>query len=42
MSHGGIQVIQQGVGVAVMGACALLLVAAGVAVTRLLPRPTPS
>ncbi len=42
MSHGGIQVIQQGVGVAVMGACALLLVAAGVAVTRLLPRPTSS
>ncbi len=42
VSHGGIQVIQQGVGVAVMGACALLLVGAGVAVTRLLPRPVSS
>ncbi len=42
MSHGGFQVIQQGVGVAVMAACALLLVVAGVAVTRVLPRPTSS
>jgi hypothetical protein len=42
MSHGGLQVIQQGVGVAAMGVCALLLVAAGVAVTRVLPRPASS
>ncbi len=42
MSHGGAQVLEQGVGVAAMSACAVLLLGAGVAVTRLLPRPTVS
>jgi hypothetical protein len=42
MSHGGIQVFQQGIGVMAMGVCAVLLLGAGVAVTRLLPRPTVS
>jgi len=42
MSHGGIQVFQQGIGVAAMAVCAVLLLGAGVAVTRLLPRPTVS
>jgi hypothetical protein len=42
VSHSGVQVIQQGLGPAwtqAMGVCAALLVAAGFAVTRLLPRP---
>ncbi len=42
MSHGGVQVFEQGIGVMAMGVCAVLLLGAGVAVTRLLPRPTTS
>jgi hypothetical protein len=45
MSHSGIQVFQQGLGAQwtqAMGVCAALLIAAGFAVTRLLPRPTVS
>lgn len=43
MSHSGVQVFQQGLGAEwtqAMGVCAALLIAAGVAVTRILPRPT--
>jgi hypothetical protein len=45
MSHSGVQVIEQGLGAQwtqAMGVCAALLIAAGFAVTRLLPRPTVS
>ena len=45
MSHSGVQVFQQGLGAEwtqAMGVCAALLIVAGVAVTRLLPRPTVS
>jgi hypothetical protein len=35
-------VFEQGIGVMAMGVCAVLLLGAGVAVTRLLPRPTVS
>ncbi len=42
MSHSGLQVVQQGLGgawVSAMGVSAALLVACGIALTRLLPRP---
>jgi anti-sigma factor RsiW len=45
VSHSGVQVIQQGLGAQwaqAMLVCAALLIAAGFAVTRLLPRPTAS
>jgi hypothetical protein len=45
MSHSGVQVFQHGLGAEwtqAMGVCAALLILAGVAVTRLLPRPTVS
>jgi hypothetical protein len=45
VSHSGMQVFQQGLGAQwtqAMGVCAALLIAAGIAVTRLLPRPTVS
>ncbi len=45
VSHSGVQVFQQGLGLAwlqAMAVCAALLIGAGVAVTRLLPRPTVS
>jgi hypothetical protein len=45
MSHSGVQVIEHGLGAQwaqAMGVCAALLIAAGFAVTRLLPRPTVS
>jgi hypothetical protein len=45
MSHSGLQLFQSGLGAQwtqAMGVCAALLIAAGFAVTRLLPRPTVS
>ena len=45
MSHSGVQVFQQGLGgqwTQAMAVCAALLIGAGFAVTRLLPRPTVS
>jgi hypothetical protein len=45
VSHSGVQVFQQGLGAEwtqAMGVCAVLLIGAGFAVTRLLPRPTVS
>jgi hypothetical protein len=45
VSHSGVQVFQQGLGAEwtqAMGVCAALLIGAGFAVTRLVPRPTAS
>ncbi len=45
VSHSGVQVFQHGLGLAwvqAMAVCAALLIGAGFAVTRLLPRPTVS
>jgi hypothetical protein len=45
MSHSGVQVFQYGLGAEwtqAMGVCAAFLIGAGIAVTRLLPRPTVS